>query len=92
MPATTLYIDPEQLCVGLYVHLDLSWWEHDFAFSHFRIKDDAQLRALRALGLKRIRYEPARSDCEPLPRCLLPYRNRHRPTLPNRPARPEPPS
>ena len=67
MPATTLYIDPEQLCVGLYVHLDLSWWEHDFAFSHFRIKDDAQLRALRALGLKRIRYEPGRSDCEPLP-------------------------
>ncbi|WP_153020759.1 DUF3391 domain-containing protein, partial [Pseudomonas sp. BMS12] len=67
MPATTLYISPEQLCVGLYVHLDLSWWEHDFAFSHFRIKDDAQLRALRALGLKQLRYEPARSDCEPLP-------------------------
>ena len=67
MPATTLYIDPAQLCVGLYIHLDLSWWEHDFAFSHFRIKDDVQLRALRALGLKRIRYEPARSDCEPLP-------------------------
>lgn len=67
MPATTLYISPEQLCVGLYVHLDLSWWEHDFAFSHFRIKDDAQLRALRALGLKQVRYEPARSDCEPLP-------------------------
>lgn len=67
MPATTLYIAPEQLCVGLYIHLDLSWWEHDFAFSHFRIKDDAQLRALRALGLKQVRYEPARSDCEPLP-------------------------
>ena len=67
MPATTLHIDPQQLCVGLYIHLDLRWWEHDFAFSHFRIKDDSQLRALQALGLNQVRYEPARSNCEPLP-------------------------
>ncbi|PYC29516.1 phosphohydrolase [Aquipseudomonas alcaligenes] len=67
MPAATLYITPDQLCVGLYVHLDLSWWEHNFAFSSFKIKDAAQLQALRALGLKQLRYEPARSDCAPLP-------------------------
>ncbi|MDD0842908.1 HD-GYP domain-containing protein [Pseudomonas sp. Gutcm_11s] len=66
MPATTLLISPEQLCVGLYVHLDLSWWEHNFAFSSFKIKDDNQLQALLELGLAQLRYEPARSDCEPL--------------------------
>ncbi|WP_394561418.1 HD-GYP domain-containing protein [Aquipseudomonas alcaligenes] len=66
MPATTHLISPEQLCVGLYVHLDLSWWEHNFAFSSFKIKDDGQLQALRELGLAQVRYEPARSDCEPL--------------------------
>lgn len=66
MPAHTPYISPEQLCVGLYVHLDLSWWEHDFAFSSFKIKDEAQISALRALKLKQLRYDPARSDCPPL--------------------------
>ncbi|MGP0171767.1 HD-GYP domain-containing protein [Pseudomonas sp. NCHU5208] len=67
MSASPSYITPEQLCVGLYVQLDLSWWEHDFAFSNFKIKDEAQIRALRALKLKQLRYDPARSDCPPLP-------------------------
>ncbi len=61
------YLAPEQLCVGLFVQLDLGWWEHDFAFSSFKIKDQAQLDALLQLGLPRVRYDPARSDCEPLP-------------------------
>ena len=55
MSASTLHISPDQLCVGLYIHLDLSWWEHDFAFSHFKIKDEGQIQALRALGLKQLR-------------------------------------
>ncbi|MBD9482778.1 DUF3391 domain-containing protein [Pseudomonas sp. PDM14] len=67
MPETPVYIDPEQLCIGLYIQLDLGWWEHDFTFNKFKIKDEGQLKALRALGLKRMRYDPARSDCEPLP-------------------------
>lgn len=67
MPANLPYISPNQLCIGLYVHLDLSWWEHSFAFSNFKIKDEGQLKQLRTLGLKRLRYDPARSDCEPLP-------------------------
>jgi putative nucleotidyltransferase with HDIG domain len=61
------YIDSEQLCVGLFVQLDVSWWDHGFAFSNFKIKDDAQVQALRKLGLGRLRYDPDRSDCEPLP-------------------------
>ncbi len=67
MPDTPVYIDPEQLCVGLYVQLELGWWEHSFAFNSFKIKDEGQLKALRKLGLKRVRYDPARSDVEPLP-------------------------
>ncbi|MFI7867029.1 HD-GYP domain-containing protein [Ectopseudomonas khazarica] len=66
MSASPVYISPEQLCIGLYVQLELSWWEHDFAFSNFKIKDEAQIRALRALNLERLRYDPARSDCAPL--------------------------
>ncbi|WP_462381349.1 HD-GYP domain-containing protein [Pseudomonas sp. Marseille-QA0892] len=67
MSSAPVYILPEQLCVGLYVQLDLKWWEHDFAFNSFKVKDDAQLASLRKLGLRRLRYDPARSDSQPLP-------------------------
>ncbi len=60
-------LQPEQLCIGLYVHLDLSWMEHPFAFSRFKIRNQAQIEALQRLGLKKIRYDPERSDSEPLP-------------------------
>lgn len=67
MPTSPVYITPDQLCVGLYIQLELGWWEHDFTFSNFKIRDDNQVAALRKLGLKRLRYDPSRSDCEPLP-------------------------
>ena len=52
----------QQLRVGLYVHLDLGWMDHPFAFSHFKIVNEEQIATLRSLGLKRIRYSPERSD------------------------------
>ncbi|WP_342243654.1 HD-GYP domain-containing protein [Pseudomonas sp. OTU5201] len=67
MSPQTHYIHPDQLCIGLYIQLELSWLEHDFTFSNFKIKDEGQVRALQALGLQRLRYDPARSDCKPLP-------------------------
>ncbi|MCQ8118455.1 HD-GYP domain-containing protein [Methylomonas rosea] len=60
-------ITMEQLRVGLYVHLDLKWFDHPFSFSHFKIKNEAQIKTIRSLGLKSIRYDPALSDCNPLP-------------------------
>ena len=51
-----------QLRVGMYVYLDLKWFEHPFAFSHFKIKNDEQIRIIRSLGLKSIRYSPDLSD------------------------------
>lgn len=62
----TLYVAPEQLCVGLYVHLDLSWMDHPFPFSSFKIKSAEQLATIRQLGLSRIRIEPGKSACKPL--------------------------
>jgi putative nucleotidyltransferase with HDIG domain len=67
MSEPNAYISPDQLCVGLYIQLDLAWWEHNFAFNNFKIKDSGQIKSLRALGLQRLRYDPERSDCEPLP-------------------------
>lgn len=61
------YIAPEQLCVGLYVHLDLSWTQHPFTFSSFKIRSQEQIDTIRGLGLQRIRYAPSRSDRAPMP-------------------------
>jgi len=59
------FVAMDQLQVGLYVHLDLKWFEHPFAFSHFKIKSDDQIKTLRGLGLKRVRYNPELSDGTP---------------------------
>lgn len=56
------WIDTADLRVGLYVHLDVSWMNHPFAFSHFKITTQEQIVTLRHLGLTRIRYSPERSD------------------------------
>ncbi|MEI6413007.1 MAG: HD domain-containing phosphohydrolase [Pseudomonadota bacterium] len=61
-------IIPQQLRVGLYVHLDIPWMEHPFLTNSFKIKDEAQLKTLLRLRMSSLRYEPGRSDCAPLPR------------------------
>lgn len=60
------YVLPEQLCIGLYVYIDLPWFSHPFSFNHFKIRNEQQLLALRELSLKRFRYDPERSDAAPL--------------------------
>lgn len=57
----------DSLHIGLYVELDLKWFEHPFAFSGFKIKNEDQIRTIRSLGLKVVRYDPSRSDARPPP-------------------------
>jgi putative nucleotidyltransferase with HDIG domain len=57
-------IDVSELRIGLYVYLDLRWFEHPFALGHFKIKTEEQIRTIRGLGLKRVRYSPDLSDRE----------------------------
>lgn len=68
----SLYINPEQLRVGLYVQLDLRWIDHPFGFNNFKIKNADQIRAMQELGLERIRYDPERSSAKPLPLAAAP--------------------
>jgi putative nucleotidyltransferase with HDIG domain len=63
----TKTISVDQLCVGLYVHLDVAWLEHSFARNSFRIKNQQQIAAIKQLGIQTIRVEPARCECRPLP-------------------------
>lgn len=60
------FVKPSQLCVGLFIHLDLAWTHHPFAFSSFKIKDLEQIAIIQNLGMRRIRYAPDKSDCEPI--------------------------
>ncbi len=61
----------DQLRVGQYIYLDLKWFDHPFAFSHFKIKSEDQIKVIRSLGLKTVRFSPELSDAvlptEPVP-------------------------
>jgi putative nucleotidyltransferase with HDIG domain len=61
------FIDVAQLQVGMYVHLDLGWMDHPFPLSNFKVKDEEQISIIKQTGLKKLRYDPNRSDCPPLP-------------------------
>ncbi len=62
------YISVDQLCVGLFVQLEIGWINHSFPRNNFKIKNDSQIVTIKQLGLKSIRIDTALSDCEPLPK------------------------
>ncbi|MCP4090191.1 MAG: DUF3391 domain-containing protein [Gammaproteobacteria bacterium] len=61
-------ISVEQLQVGVYVLLDVGWMNHPFNFSSFKIKDKKEIKTIKGLGLKGVRWDPERSDIKPLPK------------------------
>lgn len=58
-------ISIDQLKVGIYIHLDMSWMDHPFSFSSFKIKSQEQIDTLRRMGVTSLRFDPARSDARP---------------------------
>ena len=69
-------IPTDQLKIGLYVHLDLRWFEHPFPFGHFKIKAEEQIKIIRGLGLQKVRYNPALSDLSVPPSTAKPQPDR----------------
>ncbi len=57
----------DELRVGHYIHLDLGWMSHPFALGHFKVSGAEDLAKVRALGLKRLRWDPALSELLPEP-------------------------
>lgn len=64
MSEKTISID--QLCVGLYVMLDVGWLNHSFARNSFRLKNEDQIKSIKSLGIKTIRIDPSLSTSKPL--------------------------
>ena len=65
--AQTSYIEIEQLCIGVYVYLDLGWMEHSFPRNSFIVKTSSQIAAIKKLGINRIRIDATLSERSPLP-------------------------
>ncbi|WP_319240088.1 HD domain-containing phosphohydrolase [uncultured Propionivibrio sp.] len=63
--SSTYYVSVEKLQIGLYVFIDLPWFQHPFTLNSFRISNEEQLRTLKSLGESRFRYDPKRSDADP---------------------------
>ncbi len=61
IPDQTYYITADRLRIGLYVYIDLPWFQHPFTLNSFRIASNEQISALTQLGVKRFRYDPERS-------------------------------
>ncbi|MGI2177811.1 HD-GYP domain-containing protein [Shewanella frigidimarina] len=59
-------ISVEQLEVGTFIRLPISWKDHPFLFSSFKIKDAAQIELIKGLGLKDVFFDPEKSDVEPV--------------------------
>lgn len=60
------YVASDQLRIGLFIYIDLPWFQHPFTLNSFKIKTEDQLRELRALKQARFRYDPSRSDALPV--------------------------
>jgi putative nucleotidyltransferase with HDIG domain len=62
MATESQLITIDKVCIGMFIQLDLSWFEHSFPMNSFKISNQGQIDELRALNLKHIRYVPSKSD------------------------------
>jgi putative nucleotidyltransferase with HDIG domain len=58
----TSTVEPHELRIGMFIHLDGGWMSHPFPLSSFKISSADQIETIRSLGLKRVRWSPERSD------------------------------
>lgn len=56
----------DQLRVGMYIQLDVSWLDHPFPRSHFRITHAEQIATLRTCGIAQVYCIPQESDASSL--------------------------
>jgi putative nucleotidyltransferase with HDIG domain len=60
--ASKALIDVDDLRVGMFIHLDMSWMSHPFPLGSFKIAGAEQIATIRSLGVRRVRWSPAQSD------------------------------
>ena len=65
MPEYKVTVD--QLREGVFIRLNLKWYEHPFLFNSFKITSTEQIGTLRELGISKVICIPEKSDVLPLP-------------------------
>lgn len=55
-------ISVDQLQVGVFIRLELAWFEHPFLFGRFKIKSLDQIATLKELGISTVLFVPGKSD------------------------------
>ena len=55
-------IQIDDLKLGMHVIIDLAWHEHPFLKNNFLIKTETDIEKIKALGLKKVLYDPSRSQ------------------------------
>ncbi|MEZ9369053.1 HD-GYP domain-containing protein [Shewanella sp. 10N.286.51.B2] len=55
-------ISINQLQVGHFIRLPISWKDHPFLFSNFKLKSQSQIELLKSLNINDIYYDAERSD------------------------------
>ena len=61
-------ISVDRLRPGIFISLAAyGWIEHPFLLNRFRLANEKQIHAIRAMGITEIEWDPARSSVEPLP-------------------------
>lgn len=57
----------DKLRVGIFISLELKWFEHPFLYNSFKIKNLSQIQALKDLGLAEVLWIPEKSDPQSVP-------------------------
>jgi len=60
----SIYIDIDQLCIGMFIQLEVGWMNHPFPVNSFRIASAQQISTLRDLGLTRVRVILDKCDAD----------------------------
>jgi HD-GYP domain-containing protein (c-di-GMP phosphodiesterase class II) len=84
MPEYTIHIN--QLRIGVFIRLELRWYEHPFLFRSFKIKSQDQIETIKKLGISSVTCIPEKSDR--LPASPPPGRPDHNYDSTSQPARP----
>jgi HD-GYP domain-containing protein (c-di-GMP phosphodiesterase class II) len=64
-PENPLPLGQHQLVIGVYVWIDMPWRQHGFLFNKFRIRNEAEISKLTALGNRHLFWIPSKSTAKP---------------------------
>ena len=67
-PEKPIAIHPSQVVIGLHIWLDIGWDDHPFLYNRFKVSDDKQIAAIRAIAIQnKLYYFKDKSTAEPGP-------------------------